>query len=115
MFTKKAPKVNEAEIQAEFYHQAKLAGLKCRIELVTIAGRLDVAIVSKCGKGIVFCVEIKRGIGLLCPRQLMKYRDATDVNVLTFCRMKEIPGLIERIKRDMPQATMSPWARFLKL
>ncbi len=54
-------KVTEADIQAEFYHQARLAGLTIGLETSTNRGRLDLIVMNP-ERDRVFCIiECKRG------------------------------------------------------
>ena len=51
---------NEANVQAEFYHQAKLIGLNCILEWTTPKGRLDIAILNSQETKVFAIIECKR-------------------------------------------------------
>ena len=50
----------EANVQAEFYHHARLAERPVALELSTPAGRIDIAVLSVDRSAIVAVVECKR-------------------------------------------------------
>jgi len=54
-------KRSEANLAAEFYHQAKLNRLNCVLELSTPKGRLDIAIINHAETHIYAIVECKNG------------------------------------------------------
>ena len=51
---------SEANIQAEFYHQARLSGLNCVLEIDTPAGRIDAAIMDESKTAFLCFIECKR-------------------------------------------------------
>lgn len=51
----------EAELQAEFYHQCRLVGIVCRLELWTRAGIPDCIIATPDNSAALLIVEVKRG------------------------------------------------------
>jgi hypothetical protein len=53
-------KDSEANIQAEFYHRARLLGLEVQMEMHTPVGRLDAAILSSDRSHLLAIVECKR-------------------------------------------------------
>ena len=51
---------NEANTQAEFYHQCRLLGVECALEVNTPFGRVDVAVLSDDRKRFLAIVEVKQ-------------------------------------------------------
>jgi len=51
---------SEANLQAEFYHQCKLIGQQCALEVTTRVGRLDIAVLSADRCRILAIVEAKK-------------------------------------------------------
>ena len=49
----------EANIQAEFYHHAKILGINAVLELSTPVGRLDIAVLDGSGSNLIAVVECK--------------------------------------------------------
>lgn len=70
------PRILEANTQAEFYHQARLAHLPLLLEVVTPCGRLDIAILRPDQSGIVAIVEVKRQGRTIYgeSRQIQRYK-----------------------------------------
>lgn len=91
------PDTTECEIQAELYHQCRLAGIKCRLEIHTRCGRPDALICTPDGAAVYLVIECKTDDDKLCPRQLSRYR-GLGIDVMTLCAMHEIPRLISRIQ-----------------
>src|SRR5271169_7045453 len=64
----------EANIQAEFYHQCKLIGLECRLEVTTPVGRLDAVILAPGLQRVLAIVEVKREAASFEQRQIERYK-----------------------------------------
>lgn len=103
----------EAEIQAEFYHQCRLVGILCRLELHTRAGRPDCIIGTKDGNKAAVVVEVKRGATRLDHRQLARYR-WLGLDVFTLCHSEEIPRLVARLQKLLPDIPGVTWDTLLK-
>lgn len=108
----KIPPYSECDLQAEFYHRAKLRGLRCRLEVGSCVGRLDVVVLAKGRTGIYLIVECKRSTKGLCPMQLSRYR-GIGAPVLTLCGKKEINRLLDRIERQIVDLPVIPWLRVM--
>ncbi len=54
------PRCSEANVQAEFYHHARLHNLPVYLELFASVGRIDIAVLCRDRSGIVAVVECKR-------------------------------------------------------
>ncbi len=50
----------EANLQAEFYHECKLIGLPCSLEVITPAGRLDAVVLNAAKTQFLAIIEVKR-------------------------------------------------------
>lgn len=70
---RKIKMISEATIQAEFYHQCRLIGLPCVLELSTPRGRLDCVILSADGLRALAIVEVKRRV-MRHTRQIQRYK-----------------------------------------
>lgn len=70
------PKWLEANTQAEFYHHARLLGLPVLLEVITPAGRIDIAVLRSDRSGIVALVECKRNGRAIYgnSRQILRYK-----------------------------------------
>jgi len=67
-----APRTSEANTQAEFYYQARLAGWPVILEVRTPIGRLDIAVLTRDKSAVIAIVECKR-----CGRRI--YGDSKQV------------------------------------
>ena len=90
--------LTETTIQGEFYHQARLIGLKCILELHTPAGRLDVAVFSDDWSEVTAIVECKKG-ALYLSNQIRKYK-TLGVPVFGLNKLDKCAHLAAQIKRN---------------
>ena len=88
---------SEANIQAEFYHECRLLGVNCLLELNTPVGRLDIAILNKDCSAIVAIVEVKRGYFNLKSNQFERYR-SLGVPVYGLGKLYAVNQLVKNIK-----------------
>jgi hypothetical protein len=82
--------MSEADIQAEFYHHARLAGVTVTLEYVTPVGRLDIAVLSHDRTRLLAIVECKKAREYMNTQsmQMMRYR-SIGVPVLTLTHFDE--------------------------
>lgn len=89
----------EANVQAEFYHQCRLLGLNCELEMSTPVGRLDCAILSEDADRLLCIIECKREDRLIPmweTRQIKRYK-TIGVPVHYLCSFSECEAMVRHI------------------
>jgi len=90
--------LNEANIQAEFYHHCRLLGICCILELSTPVGRLDIAILNADKTHLLAIVECKKESREIreYSRQFRKYK-SIGVPVIGLNKMSDAEPLARRV------------------
>lgn len=83
----------EANLQAEFYHQARMMQLFCVLELTTSMGRIDCAVLNLECDSIIAIVEFKRGKIDLKSEQIRRYKNLS-VNVYGLNKWDDCRNLV---------------------
>ena len=92
----------EANVQAEFFHQARLLGLECVLELPTPLGRLDVAFLNEAADTLICIVECKSESRSepIEGKQIDRYK-SIGVPVFTLSKRADAAELANRIMEEM--------------
>ena len=94
--------MTEADIQAEFYHHARLIGLACVLEHCTPVGRLDIAVLNDARDRLLVIVECKRRESF-SPGQIARYK-SIGVPVYGLHKFDRAEGLAKQLKRTLAAA-----------
>ena len=92
----------EANVQAEFYHQARLVGMVCVLEFMSPAGRLDLVVLNDEADRLLCIVECKRETrrsDFDQSAQVARYRQL-GVPVLCLMMRDESASLVKRIMKE---------------
>ena len=90
---------SEALVQAEFYHQCRLAGVPVALEVTTKVGRLDAVVLSECREWALAIVECERYKANPNTRQLGRY-GTLGVPVYVLCRISLAKPLLDTIRAE---------------
>lgn len=93
-------RISEANIQAEFYHQCKLATVKCYLEYTLDNCRFDAIIYNESNE-IVFIVEFKSyktfKPEITSTKQIEKYKKH-GIQIIMISRIEHVFDVVKKIK-----------------